>query len=66
MRNKFKKIFLLVLIVGIVSLVLPGCKPKGEHPSKEKTGQEHPAGEHPSGSEHPTGGEHPSGTEHPK
>ena len=60
--NKVKKVLVLVLVVGFVSLglSLTGCKKKaettngehpGEHPSKETTNGEHP-GEHPAG-EHP-------------
>ena len=59
MMHCLKKLFVLVLIVGVVSLVLTGCKEHGEHPS----------GEHPSSSEHPSeeksAQEHPAG-EHPK
>ena len=59
MMHCLKKLFVLMLIVGVVSLVLTGCKEHGEHPS----------GEHPSSSEHPSeeksAQEHPAG-EHPK
>jgi hypothetical protein len=72
--DKLKKLFVLVLIVGIVSLVLTGCKeheehPTGEHPSSsehpsgEKSAEEHPAGEHPTEKAAPQ--EHPAG-EHPE
>ncbi len=71
--NKVKKLFVLVLIAGIVSLGLTGCKdksehPTGDHPSSEQSTekaatQEHPSGEHPTEEAAPQ--EHPTG-EHPK
>jgi len=63
MMHWLKKLFVLVLIVGLVSLGLTGCKEKSEHPtgehpsaesvkeaaeeSAEKAADEHPTGEHP-------------------
>ena len=56
--NKLKKIFVLVLIAAVFSLVVTGCKKKSEQPAEERPSTETPAEEHPAG-------EHPSG-EHPK
>ena len=72
--KKVKKLFVLVLIAGVLSLGLTGCKdksehPTGDHPSSEQSTekaatQEHPSGEHPTEEaapqEHPAG-EHPTG-----
>ncbi|MFW6118740.1 MAG: hypothetical protein ACOC7S_00230 [Planctomycetota bacterium] len=54
---------LAVLVVGGVSLVLPGCT-YGEHAEHHRTGVEHPtAPEHRTDAEHSTAPEHPTGTE---
>ena len=63
MLHCLKKLFVLVLIVGVVSLVLTGCKEHGEHPSGEHPSGEKSAEEHPTGEAAPQ--EHPAG-EHPK
>ena len=66
--SKFKKVFVLLLIVAVVSLSLTGCKDKSKQPSGDQSNGEHPSSEHPAGEaaseEHPTS-EHPAG-EHPK
>ena len=53
-----KKLLVLMAVAAVVSLGLVGCdkmgkKPAVEHPSKDKSPDEHPSGEHPSG-EHPS------------
>ena len=66
MRNRLKKLLVLMLIVAVVSLGFMGCEqkkpspgetPKTEHPEGEHPDGEHPAAEHPE-TEHPAG-EHP-------
>ena len=72
--DKLKKLFVLVLIVGVLSLSLTGCKDKSEHPTGEHPASEHPSGEHPSAEDikeaaeeaaEKTADEHPTG-EHPR
>ena len=48
-----KKLLVLMAVAAGVSLGLVGCdkmgkKPAVEHPSKDKSSDEHPSGEHPS------------------
>ena len=45
MMNKMKKLFVLVLVVGIVSLGLTGCEQKGEQPAEGTASSEHPTEE---------------------
>ncbi len=50
--DKFKKIFVVLLIETVVTFAQAGCKQQSEHPSSEHPTSEHPTGEHPTG-EHP-------------
>ncbi len=50
--KKVANTLVLVLIAGIISLCLAGCKsthehPSGDHPEAEESTSEHPASEHP-------------------
>lgn len=59
--DNYKKLFVLVLIMVVVSFGTIACNNTSEPALNEQSADEHPAGEHPAGDsadEHPAG-EHP-------